>query len=219
MILHGGSETPADRRLGEGTGVAVRRGPRAGRPASRSRPAHGPARRARPVASARRRARPPRRLGALDPGRGGGGSAGRGAVHRHAPRRLRGRPGVATSSPVAIRERAERYLLERALAVHVFFESEIPTSPGRSARLIHHRPDRLHGPGRTLEGRWGYLSWVGRYDPIHKGLDVLVDARALVPPDRRPLVRLHGYDFRGGRADLERRSPSSDSATGSRSAG
>jgi glycosyltransferase involved in cell wall biosynthesis len=109
-------------------------------------------------------------------------------------------------SPVWLRERMERYLLDRALAVHVFFESEIPDVAHLAPRASFiTAPTGFTIPADRWEGGGGYLSWVGRYDPTHKGLDVLVDAMALLPPERRPLLRLHGYDFRGGRAALERR--------------
>jgi glycosyltransferase involved in cell wall biosynthesis len=108
--------------------------------------------------------------------------------------------------PVWIRERAERYLLDRALAVHVFFASEQADisrlAPG--ARFIT-APTGFEIPPERWEGGGGYLSWVGRYDPTHKGLDVLVDGLARMPAGQRPTLRLHGYDFLGGRSALERR--------------
>jgi glycosyltransferase involved in cell wall biosynthesis len=108
--------------------------------------------------------------------------------------------------PVWVRERVERYLLDRAFAVHVFFASEMPDiahlAPGASFMTA---PTGFSVPAERWQGGGGYLSWVGRYDPVHKGLDVLMDAMALLSPEHRPLLRLHGYDFRGGRAILERR--------------
>jgi glycosyltransferase involved in cell wall biosynthesis len=53
-------------------------------------------------------------------------------------------------------------------------------------------------------GAGGYLLWLGRYDPEHKGLDLLVRALALLDPAERPRLRLHGSDWRGGKAVLER---------------
>ena len=107
--------------------------------------------------------------------------------------------------PVWVRERVERYLLGRALGVHVFFESEIPDiaqlAPLASFIVA---PTGFTVPDERWLGGGGYLSWVGRYDPMHKGLDLLMDAMALLSPDQRPVLRLHGYDFRGGQAALER---------------
>ena len=51
-------------------------------------------------------------------------------------------------------------------------------------------------------GGGGYISWVGRIDPFNKGLDLLVEAAALLPPERRPRFRIRGYDYRGGSAAL-----------------
>ena len=108
-------------------------------------------------------------------------------------------------SPIWVRELAERYLLERALAVHVFFESEVGDVMRLAPRAAHIAvPTGFDVPSDRWVGGGGYLSWVGRYDPNHKGLDALVEAVALMPRGKRPLVRLHGYDFRGGRAALER---------------
>lgn len=108
--------------------------------------------------------------------------------------------------PVRVRERIERYLLDRSLAVHVFFESEIADIAHLAPRASFiTAPTGFRVPAERWQGGGGYISWVGRYDPMHKGLDVLVDAMALLQPERRPRVRLHGYDFRGGRAALERR--------------
>jgi glycosyltransferase involved in cell wall biosynthesis len=108
--------------------------------------------------------------------------------------------------PVWVRERAEQYLLDRALAVHVFFASETAdiASLAPRARFII-APTGFEVPAERWEGGGGYLSWVGRYDPTHKGLDVLVEAIARLPAGHRPTLRLHGYDFLGGRGTLERR--------------
>jgi hypothetical protein len=48
-------------------------------------------------------------------------------------------------------------------------------------------------------GSGGYIAYLGRFDPEHKGLDLLVQATALLPPDERPQLRLHGPDWRGGK--------------------
>ena len=88
----------------------------------------------------------------------------------------------------------ERTYLERALAVHVFFDCETD-----DARQVAPRARWLVAPtGFQLpSGKWdggtgGYLAWIGRYDIATKGLDLLIDAiRKLPAADRRPL-RLHG---------------------------
>ncbi len=64
--------------------------------------------------------------------------------------------------PVRVRERVERYLLDRSLAVHVFFESEIADI----ARLAPHAsfitaPTGFSRAGRAMAG-WRRLPLVGR---------------------------------------------------------
>jgi glycosyltransferase involved in cell wall biosynthesis len=108
--------------------------------------------------------------------------------------------------PLRLREHFERRLLERAAAVHAFFDSELPgirhLAPSASFIVL---PTGFDLPDTHWIGGGGYLSWVGRYDPWHKGLDILIDALALLPAERRPRLRLHGYDFRGGLEVLRRR--------------
>ena len=107
--------------------------------------------------------------------------------------------------PRTIREAVERRMLERAAAVHLFFHSEAASimAIAPAARLVV-APTGAQVPEEQWRGGGGYLAWVGRYDPTHKGLDVLVDAVEELPPDRRPAIRLRGYDYRGGRARLAR---------------
>jgi glycosyltransferase involved in cell wall biosynthesis len=88
----------------------------------------------------------------------------------------------------------ERAYLERALAVHVFFENETRDA----AEVAPHARWLIAPTGFDMPaGRWdggtgGYLAWLGRYDIGTKGLDLLVHAMGKLPtPDRRPL-RLHG---------------------------
>ena len=65
----------------------------------------------------------------------------------------------------------------RAAAVHVFFESEIDDvrtiAPKASFITV---PTGFDVPKDEWSGGGGYLSWIGRIDPVHKGLDVLVRA-------------------------------------------
>ena len=111
-------------------------------------------------------------------------------------------PGIRKmlKPPYRLREIVERTILEHAAAIHVFFESEGPIIQ----RLAPRMPPLIVAPiGFDVgEARWtgggGYLAWMGRYDPTHKGLDVLVGAVALLEPDERPVVELRGPDFNGG---------------------
>jgi glycosyltransferase involved in cell wall biosynthesis len=107
--------------------------------------------------------------------------------------------------PRAVRAAIERRVLERAAAVHLFFPSEAASimALAPAARTIV-SPTGIEIPSDRWRGGGGYFAWIGRYDPTHKGLDVLVDAVAEIPADRRPAIRLRGYDYRGGLAHLAR---------------
>jgi glycosyltransferase involved in cell wall biosynthesis len=93
----------------------------------------------------------------------------------------------------------EHKLVTEARAVHVFFEPEtrhldaigyrgpvIVASNGVDA------PRDVHWDG----GSGGYVLWLGRFDPEHKGLDLLLAGMHLLPPAKRPVLRLHGPDWR-----------------------
>jgi len=101
--------------------------------------------------------------------------------------------------PVRPRVFLERRLLEAAAGVHVFFPSEAPDVVRLAPRAsILTAATGFRVPAERWSGGGGYLAWVGRYDPYHKGLDILVDAVAALPGARRPRIRLRGYDYRGG---------------------
>lgn len=100
----------------------------------------------------------------------------------------------------------EHGLMEAAAAIHVFFECET-THLGALAyhgRTIH-APNGIDVPAETPRrtGRGEYLLWLGRFDPEHKGLEQLLAALALLSPRERPPTRLHGPDWRGGKARTE----------------
>jgi glycosyltransferase involved in cell wall biosynthesis len=60
-------------------------------------------------------------------------------------------------------------------------------------------------PEPTWRGQdGGYILWLGRFDPEHKGLDLLVDGVASLDEKKRPRVRLHGPDWHGHKKDVER---------------
>jgi glycosyltransferase involved in cell wall biosynthesis len=107
--------------------------------------------------------------------------------------------------PHAIREAVERRVIERAAAVQLFFHSEAPSIMALApAAKIVVAPTGTTIPADEWQGGGGYLAWVGRFDPTHKGLDVLLEAMSQIPADRRPTVVLRGYDYRGGLARLRR---------------
>ena len=93
----------------------------------------------------------------------------------------------------------ERKELERALAVHLFFSEECDGLE----RLHVHTPTIIapNGIATPTDRAWdggsgGYLLWLGRFAPRHKGLDLLIRALHELPPDSRPKLRLHGPDWR-----------------------
>jgi glycosyltransferase involved in cell wall biosynthesis len=99
----------------------------------------------------------------------------------------------------------ERRHLTEALAVHLFFEEERRglRSLGVSTPTVV-APNGIAAP----EGVWwdggsgGYLLWLGRFDFVVKGLDLLVRSLVEFPEDGRPTLRLHGPDFKGGKSSV-----------------
>jgi glycosyltransferase involved in cell wall biosynthesis len=106
---------------------------------------------------------------------------------------------------------AERRLVAGAAAVHVFFpEQEAHARSLGFTGPVVVAPNGITVPGDVVwdGGTGGYLLYLGRFDPEHKGLDLLLAALALLPPAERPPVRLVGPDWKGGRrrvADLVER--------------
>jgi len=52
-------------------------------------------------------------------------------------------------------------------------------------------------------GRGGFLLWLGRFDILTKGLDLLALAIESIPAARRPRVRLHGPDWRNEKQKMQ----------------
>ena len=99
----------------------------------------------------------------------------------------------------------ERPHLRRALAVHVFFPEQV----AQIERMGVHVPAIVAPNGIAIpEGvRWdggsgGYLLWLGRFDVVNKGLDILLQALQRIRPTDRPNVRLHGPDWRNQKQRL-----------------
>jgi glycosyltransferase involved in cell wall biosynthesis len=100
---------------------------------------------------------------------------------------------------------AERRLVARARAVHLFFESQRAhiEALGYDGPFVV-APNGVEVP---VDVRWdggsgGYVLWMGRFDPEHKGIDLLIRAVASLAPHDRPPVRLHGPDRRKGKARM-----------------
>jgi glycosyltransferase involved in cell wall biosynthesis len=100
----------------------------------------------------------------------------------------------------------ERKLVHLARAIHVFFPQEIPhlTALGYRGNVIiaSNGVDVPDVRGAADERR--DVLWLGRFDPQHKGLDVLLDGLARFPASQRPRVRLHGPDWRGRKGMVRR---------------
>jgi glycosyltransferase involved in cell wall biosynthesis len=96
----------------------------------------------------------------------------------------------------------ERKLVREAAAIHIFFDSEREhlqsigyTGPTITAPNGVSVPETVRWDG----GSGGYVLWIGRFDPEHKGLDLLLGAMRLLPEGERPQLLLRGPDWAGGK--------------------
>jgi glycosyltransferase involved in cell wall biosynthesis len=117
-------------------------------------------------------------------------------VRRHRPRK------------VAWWRLLERRYLERALAIHVFFDPEAADLRARGIdRPMVVAPNGYVAPEGVVwspsEGPPS-VAWLGRYDIDHKGTDLLLRGLATLDVAERPRLRLAGVDWHGGRRVLER---------------
>lgn len=99
----------------------------------------------------------------------------------------------------------ERRLVLGSRAIHLFFEQERP----HLGALGYGGPVLIasNGVDAPPENLWdggsgGYILWLGRFDPEHKGLDLLLKAMRRLPANSRPKLRLHGPDWRGRKRDV-----------------
>ena len=101
----------------------------------------------------------------------------------------------------------ERRHLARAKAVHVFFPEE-RVSMERAMKIqvpTIVAPNGITYPeGAEWNGGGGYLLWLGRFDIVTKGLDLLVRAIERIPASERPQLRLHGPDWRNQKDRVRR---------------
>jgi glycosyltransferase involved in cell wall biosynthesis len=97
----------------------------------------------------------------------------------------------------------EGRLVRDAAAIHVFFGSErahlAELGYGGPVVVASNGVDSPEGPGWD-GGSGSYVLWLGRFDPEHKGLDLLLRALRIVPPTERPHLRLNGPDWRARKA-------------------
>lgn len=100
---------------------------------------------------------------------------------------------------------AERRMLRGAEAVHLLFRQEQAGLQRLGvAPPIVVAPNGVRvPPGQRWDGgSGGYVAYLGRYDPTHKGLDLLLTGLAHLPRDRRPHLRMHGPDWHDGRSKV-----------------
>lgn len=98
-------------------------------------------------------------------------------------------------------------LTRQAEAIHVFFRSEEDhvRRLGYTGPLVVAPNGVAPPPALEWRGPSGdYLLFLGRFDPEHKGLDLLVRAVAGLPRGALPPLRLHGPDWSGGKRRLMR---------------
>lgn len=94
----------------------------------------------------------------------------------------------------------ERDLVDGALAIHAFFESERIHLDllGYKGPVVVAPNGVEPPPGAVWDGgTGGYLLWLGRFDPEHKGLDLLLHALHRLSAAERPVIKIHGPDWRG----------------------
>ncbi len=96
----------------------------------------------------------------------------------------------------------EQHTVRNAGAIHVFF----PAEQKHLRALGYESPFIIAPNGVTVPldlhwngGKGGYFLWMGRFDPEHKGLDLLIQAVALLRPVERPTLRLQGPAWRDGK--------------------
>jgi glycosyltransferase involved in cell wall biosynthesis len=93
-------------------------------------------------------------------------------------------------------------LVHRARAMHLFFETErhVVDRLGFRGGVIVAPNGVEPPPGFEWDGgSGGYVLWMGRYDPQHKGIDLLVRAIDHLPAAQRPQLQLRGPDYKGGK--------------------
>jgi glycosyltransferase involved in cell wall biosynthesis len=98
----------------------------------------------------------------------------------------------------------ERQLVAGAAALHVFFDGEVSVVRGLGARATIVASNGVLFPEATSwrGGPDAAVLWLGRFDPEHKGLDLLLRGLALLPPGQRPRLRLVGPDWRDSKRGL-----------------
>ncbi len=96
----------------------------------------------------------------------------------------------------------ERRFLNSLLGIHIFFPEEEAHLQAIGVWTPTLVVPNGYDPPKDVTwdgGSGGYLLWFGRFDPRHKGIDLLVRALEYIPPDERPSVKLHGTEWGDGK--------------------
>jgi glycosyltransferase involved in cell wall biosynthesis len=101
----------------------------------------------------------------------------------------------------------ERELVMDAHAIHVFFDEEkahLHALGYRGAVITVSNGVDVPRDPLWRGKRDSYVLWLGRFDPQHKGLDILIEAVSSMSVSERPQVRLHGPDWRARKQKVAR---------------
>ena len=111
---------------------------------------------------------------------------------------------AALKAPLALRMAVERHYLRNAAAVHTFFEAEDGLADAVARTPLRHitAPTGMDVAKSPWTPGGSYLAWYGRYSVHHKGIDRMLAAYSLTDPRRRLPLRLHGFDYHNGRAEV-----------------
>lgn len=106
--------------------------------------------------------------------------------------------------PRGLRMAAERQYLRNAAAVHTFFAPENILADNTAGRALRHItvPTGMEVAESGWTAGGSYLAWYGRYSVRHKGIDRMLQAYSLIKPERRLPLRLHGFEYHNGRAEV-----------------
>jgi glycosyltransferase involved in cell wall biosynthesis len=101
----------------------------------------------------------------------------------------------------------ERRLVRGARAIHAFFDQERAhlRSIGYAGPIVVVPNGADIATAPLWNGSEGsYALWLGRFDPEHKGLDLLLRSLLTIPPAERPALKLCGPDWHGRKAGVHR---------------
>jgi glycosyltransferase involved in cell wall biosynthesis len=97
----------------------------------------------------------------------------------------------------------ESRIISKSLAVHLFVRSEIESLRDVSCSVpAIVSPTPISLPSDSWESHGDYIAWFGRYDIVHKGLDILIESYSLIPFDLRVPLLLKGRESKNTREDI-----------------